>query len=81
MGRKRRIMQILLSKKTDVHALTEETKHELKFLWFPIIENFPKRLIWLEWVTYGYNKDTTGSWLRISTTLHGVKDPRSPTVD
>lgn len=68
-------MQILLSKRIDVHALTEEIRWELKFLWFPIVENFPKRLIWLEWVSYGYNKDTQGRWVKTSTMFHGTRKP------
>lgn len=59
-------MQILLSKRIDIHGLTEEVKHETKFLWLPIIVNFPKRLVWWEWVTYGYNKDIRGIWVRTS---------------
>lgn len=68
-------MQIRLTKAVDIGLLTKETKTESKFLCLPIVEEYPLRLVWLEWVTRTYRKDIFGKWIKVATAFHGAHAP------
>lgn len=68
-------MQLQISKKFNVSTLTEKTKIVTRFLWFPILEFYPTRLVWWEWVTYTYNQSSLGKWVKTGTLFHEKRWP------